>query len=62
MKKEIIVTKSKFIKVKCPKCEKEQIIFGKATTNVKCLGCGNSLAKSGASKAKLRGKVVEVLK
>lgn len=62
MLKEIRVTRSKFIRVKCPKCDSEQIIFGKATTKVKCLNCNYILTKSEASKAKIRAKVLEVLK
>ncbi|MBS3073275.1 30S ribosomal protein S27e [Candidatus Pacearchaeota archaeon] len=62
MKGDIRITKSKFLKIKCPKCNFEQVMFGKATTIVKCLGCGNSLSKPSASKSKLKAKVIEVLK
>lgn len=62
MAKEIRITKSKFVRVKCPKCNEEQVIFGKATTIVKCLKCNNLLAKPSSSKAKIKAKVVEVLK
>jgi len=62
MQKEIIITKSKFVKVKCPKCENEQVIFGKATSVVKCLKCGMTLTKPTGGKAKVRAKVLEVLK
>jgi len=60
--KQIRITSSKFVRVKGPKCEAEQTIFGKATTTVKCSGCGYILAKPGASKAKIKSKVLEVLK
>ncbi|MBT4857924.1 30S ribosomal protein S27e, partial [archaeon] len=30
-------TKSKFIKVRCPKCKNEQIIFGNSSNIVNCL-------------------------
>ncbi|MEM4153127.1 MAG: 30S ribosomal protein S27e [Candidatus Pacearchaeota archaeon] len=60
--KEIRITKSKFVRVRCPKCNAEQIIFGKATTNIKCLNCNYLLAKPAASKAKIRAKVLEVFK
>jgi len=53
---------SKFVKVKCPKCGAEQVIFGKATTKVRCLKCNYLLTKPAASKAKIRAKVLEVLK
>jgi small subunit ribosomal protein S27e len=54
---------SRFIKVKCLDCENEQIIFGNATTEVKCLKCGKLLAKPSGGKAKLEpiAREVEVL-
>ena len=60
--KQIRITSSKFVRVKCPKCENEQTIFGKATTPVKCISCGYLLAKPAASKVKIKSKVLEVLK
>ncbi len=52
---------SKFIKVRCPKCKNEQIIFGKAASNVKCLVCGKPLAESTGGKSKVRSRILEVL-
>ena len=52
--------KSKFIKVRC-KCKNEQIIFEKASSEVKCLVCGEILAKPTGGKAKIRSRVEEVL-
>jgi len=60
--KEIRITESKFLRVRCPKCKNEQVIFGKATTKVKCLKCGNILAKPEGGKAKIRAPVLEVYK
>lgn len=40
-----------FLKVKCEKCNNEQKIFSKASTTVKCLVCGEVLAKSSGGKA-----------
>lgn len=51
---------SRFVKVKCAKCKNEQIIFDKAATVVKCLVCGEELAKPTGGKA-IVDKVVEVL-
>ncbi|MFH1823319.1 MAG: 30S ribosomal protein S27e [archaeon] len=62
MPKQIRITESKFVRVRCPKCENEQVIFGKATTDVFCTKCKTSLAKPGASKAKIKAKVLEVCK
>ena len=54
---------SRFLKVKCLDCENEQIIFGNATTEVKCLKCEKVLAKPSGGKAKLEpiAREVEVL-
>lgn len=60
--KETRITKSKFVRVRCPKCKTEQTIFGKATTEVKCLKCNTLLAKPASGKAKIRAPVLEVFK
>lgn len=52
---------SKFIKVKCTKCNNEQIVFSKASTQVKCLVCGEPLVKSTGGTAKILGEQLEVL-
>lgn len=52
---------SKFVKVKCNDCENEQIIFGHASTVVKCLVCGRTLAEPRGGKAEIKTQVVEVL-
>jgi small subunit ribosomal protein S27e len=52
---------SKFIKVRCPKCKNEQIIFGKSASDVQCLVCGRSLASPTGGKARIKARVLEVL-
>ncbi len=52
---------AKFIKVKCTDCENEQIIFANASTVVKCLVCGRTLAEPRGGKAEIKSLVVEVL-
>lgn len=52
---------SSFMKIRCPKCKNEQIIFEKATTAVPCLVCGNVLAEPRGGKAKLKARPLEVL-
>ena len=52
---------SKFIKVRCPKCKNEQIIFGKASSDVKCLVCSKILSTAAGGKAKIKSRVLEVL-
>jgi len=60
--KETRITKSKFVRVRCPKCKHEQVIFGKATTEVLCLKCSTLLAKPASGKSKIRSPVLEVCK
>jgi len=52
---------SKFIKVRCPKCKNEQIVFGKASTHVTCLICAKPLVEPTGGKANIKARVIEVL-
>ncbi len=52
---------SKFIKVRCPKCKNEQIIFGKVSSQVDCLVCGKKIAESTGGKTKVKARILEVL-
>ena len=52
---------SKFIKVRCPKCKNEQVIFGKSASIVKCLVCGVTLAEARGGKSKIKSRILEVL-
>ncbi len=52
---------SKFIKVRCPKCKNEQIMFGKSSSKVECLVCGKVLAEPTGGKSKIRARILEVL-
>ena len=61
MKQSIREPSSKFIKLRCPKCKNEQIIFGKASTEVKCLVCEKVLSELSSGKAKIKARVLEVL-
>jgi small subunit ribosomal protein S27e len=54
-------TKSKFLKVRCPKCNNEQTIFGNASSEVKCLVCSKELSKPKGGKAAVKARVLEVL-
>lgn len=62
-KRKILIPmpKSKFILVKCPDCENEQVIFNHATTEVKCLICGRTLARPSGGKAIIETRIVRVL-
>ena len=52
---------SKFIKIRCPKCKNEQIMFGKASSEVICLVCGKILAEPSGGKSKVKARILEVL-
>jgi small subunit ribosomal protein S27e len=52
---------SKFIKIRCPKCKNEQIMFGKASSEVICLVCGKILAEPTGGKSKVKARILEVL-
>lgn len=52
---------SRFVKVRCPKCKNEQIMFGKTSTTIKCLVCSKTLAEPTGGKARIRARVLEVL-
>lgn len=52
---------SKFVKIRCPKCKNEQIIFGKNTTVVKCLVCDTVLSEPTGGKGAVKVRVLEVL-
>jgi len=61
MKTALKETLSKFIKIRCPKCKNEQIMFGKASTIVKCLVCDKVLAEPTGGKSRVKARVLEVL-
>ena len=52
---------SKFVKLRCPKCKNEQIVFGKVSTDVKCLVCGRVLAEPTGGKSKIKARILEIL-
>ena len=52
---------SKFVKVRCPKCKNEQIMFGKASSTIKCLVCEKTLADTSGGKSKVKARILEVL-
>jgi len=53
--------KSAFLKVKCKKCKNEQIIFSKASMQVKCLVCGTVIAEPTGGKVRINSGAVQVL-
>jgi len=53
--------RSKFLRVKCPECGNEQIIFDHASTVVRCIVCGAVLAERAGGKGKIKGIVTAEL-
>jgi len=53
--------RSKFLRVKCPDCGNEQVVFSQVTSVVKCNICGAVLAEPAGGKAKIKGEVVTAL-
>ncbi len=52
--------RSRFVKVKCPDCENEQVVFEKASTVVDCVVCGKVLAEPAGGKAQIKAEVLEI--
>lgn len=53
--------RSRFIRVKCPDCGNEQVLFDHASSPVKCNVCGAPLAEPTGGKAALKGEIVATL-
>ena len=50
-----------FYTVRCPDCENEQVVFGKAASEVSCVVCGSTLARPTGGKAAFEGEVTETV-
>jgi len=50
--------RSRFLRVKCPDCSNEQIVFDRASSIVACQVCGATLARPTGGKAAIRGEVL----
>lgn len=50
--------RSKFLKVKCPDCENEQLVFEMATSTVQCTVCGRVLTEPTGGKAVIKAEVI----
>jgi small subunit ribosomal protein S27e len=53
--------RSKFIKVRCPDCGNEQVIFSHVAMVVRCLVCGRVLAQPTGGKARIAAHIVKIL-
>ena len=54
-------SKSKFLRVVCPRCKKNKTIFGKSSTLVKCENCNYLLLETKGGKSRIRAPVKEVM-
>ena len=53
--------RSKFLRVKCPDCGNEQIVFSNATNPVHCNVCGATLAEPSGGKVAVKGEITAIL-
>mgnify|MGYP000262270171 FL=1 len=62
-KRKILIPepKSRFIRVRCPNCGNEQVVFDHATFPARCLVCGTQLVEPTGGKAKILGEIVKIL-
>jgi ribosomal protein S27E len=51
----------KFIRVKCSKCKNSQVMFGKASTKIRCNECNGIIGIPSGGNAKVRARVEEIL-
>jgi len=61
MKELIKEPTSKFIKLRCPKCKNEQLVFGKTASKVKCLVCEKIIAEPSGGKTRVKARILEIL-
>ncbi|MFB6145243.1 MAG: 30S ribosomal protein S27e [Candidatus Nanohaloarchaea archaeon] len=50
-----------FLRVKCDECGNEQKTFSRASSNVDCLVCGETIASPTGGKVDVNGGIVEEL-
>jgi len=59
IKQLILTPKSAFLKIKCPKCGMERIVFSHSTHKVYCEGCGELLVMPTGGKAIINSKEIK---
>lgn len=62
-KRKILIPepKSRFVRVKCPNCGNEQVVFDHATFPARCLVCGTQLVQPTGGKARILGEIIKIL-
>lgn len=57
----MVNNEKKYVKVKCHACGNEQVIFGRAATEVKCTKCNEVLAVPTGGKAAIKAEIIELI-
>jgi small subunit ribosomal protein S27e len=52
---------STFVRVRCPKCGNEQLLYSNAVNTVNCNVCGETLAEPTGGKVRIKGDITAVL-
>jgi small subunit ribosomal protein S27e len=55
---EVSTVAAHFLKVKCKDCDNEQIVFSRASTEVRCNICGTTLAEPTGGMARIKGDII----
>jgi small subunit ribosomal protein S27e len=50
-----------FYRVVCPDCENDQVVFGKAASEVACAVCGHTLVRPTGGKAAIEAEITETV-
>jgi len=53
--------RGRFVKVRCPDCGNEQIVFNRPSTNVVCHVCGSTLVRPTGGLGEIKGELLEVV-
>jgi small subunit ribosomal protein S27e len=53
--------RSNFLSVECTECKEKTILFTHTTTDIYCKSCGQLIAEKTGGKAKILGKVLNIL-
>ncbi len=63
MKKKALIPmpRSRFVKVRCPSCGNEQVVFDHASFPSRCLVCGTVLVVPSGGKAKVLGELIKIM-
>jgi len=55
------MNETKFLKIICPRCRNRQIVYGKATTKIKCKKCNKLLVRTTGGKTKIKAKISKII-